>query len=264
MNGRRFGMLAAASLCRRELTRFYRERSRVIGAIVPPFVFWFLLGSGLGSSFRIPGMEGGVNYLQYFFPGTVVLVVLFTAIFSTISIIEDRREGFLQSVLVAPIPRSSVVAGKIFGGALLAFFQGMLFLLMAPSIGLHVDAAGAALIAATLLLIALGLTGLGFVIAWTLDSTQGFHAIMNLFLIPMWMLSGALFPITGAPVWLRAVVAVNPLTYGIAALQTGLRGSGQATAGPPSAVCLGVIAAFCVVTFAAAVFVARRPERAGH
>src|SRR5262245_11102954 len=111
--------LASYTLWERELVRFFRQKSRVIGALAPPVLFWFLIGSGLGKSFRVAPMleSSGINYLQYFFPGTVTLIVLFTAIFSTISIIEDRREGFLQSVLVAPLSRASLVLGKIMGGA---------------------------------------------------------------------------------------------------------------------------------------------------
>lgn len=252
--------LAAWSLARRELTRFFRERSRVIGALVPPFVFWFLIGSGLGDSFSSPGAPAGMTYLQYFFPGTVVLVVLFTAIFSTISIIEDRREGFLQSVLVAPIPRASVVAGKVLGGSLIAFAQGFLFLLLGPSVGLTLSPGGIVYVLGVLLLIALGLTGLGFAIAWKLDSTQGFHAIMNLFLIPMWMLSGSLFPVSGAPAWLKFLVWANPLTYGLAALQGSflVRGVPPRADGPAPALCLAVTFGFALLTFAASVRVARR------
>lgn len=240
---------AAGTLWRRELVRFYRDRARVVGALLPPLVFWFLIGSGLGGSFRAAGSE---NYLQYFFPGTVLLIVLFTAIFSTISVIEDRREGFLQSVLVAPIPRAALVLGKVLGGASLAFLQGLLFLALAPTVGLWPSAGGLALALATLALAALGLTGLGFAIAWRLDSTQGFHAVMNLFLIPMWMLSGALFPAAGAPGWLRALVAVNPVSYAVSALQAALL---SAPARP--GLCLGVLAAFAALTFAAGLFAAR-------
>src|SRR5229473_5426604 len=100
--------LAAMTLCRREMVRFYRQRSRMIGVIGSPLVFWFLIGSGLGGSFRHPNAPPDMNYLEYFFPGTIVLIILFTAIFSTISIIEDRKEGFLQSVIVAPVPRASI------------------------------------------------------------------------------------------------------------------------------------------------------------
>src|SRR5436305_8514035 len=134
--------LPALSLCKRELVRFLRQRHRIIGALATPIVFWLVIGAGMGRSFRFEGLPAGENYLQYFFPGTVLMILLFTAIFSTISIIEDRREGFLQSVLVAPVSRMSVVLGKVLGGAVLAFGQGLVFLLLGPLIGLRMTAGG--------------------------------------------------------------------------------------------------------------------------
>ena len=123
--------LSIWTLASRELVRFYRQRSRVVGALLPPVVFWGLIGAGLGGSFQ----AGGQGPIQYLFPGTVMLIVLFTGIFSTISLIEDRKEGFLQSVLIAPIPRASIVLGKLLGGSTLAWVQGAAFLVVAPAIG---------------------------------------------------------------------------------------------------------------------------------
>src|SRR5947209_4707062 len=170
----------------------------------------------MGRSFQAPGTAAGGTsggYMVYFFPGTVIMILLFTAIFSTISIIEDRREGFLQSVLVAPISRMAIVLGKLLGGTILAFGQGLVFLLLAPLIGVHFSAMSFIASCGILFIVSFALTGLGFCIAWRMSSTQGFHAIMNLFLMPMWFLSGALFPGRGAMRW---VMAVNPLTYGLA------------------------------------------------
>ena len=257
--------LPAITLWKREMVRFFRQRSRVVGAIVPPILFWFLIGSGLGASFHLPGMptlmDGtDVTYLQYFFPGTVVLIVLFTAIFSTISIIEDRHEGFLQSVLVAPVPRSAIVLGKIAGGTSLAFAQAVLFLALAPVAGLSVHWRGLIFLLVLLLIISFGLTGLGFFLAWKLDSTQGFHAIMNLLLIPMWLLSGTLFPVSGAPFWLRLIMRINPLTYGVDALREMLLVHGQPLqtnlASPWT--CLAISIVFSGVMFAVSVQTARQ------
>ena len=240
--------LAVYTLWLREIVRFARQRSRIVGALGSPIVFWFLIGSGLGQSFRPdPETATAGGYLEYFFPGTLALVVLFTAIFSTISIIEDRHEGFLQGVLVAPVPRAAIALGKILGGTTLALGQAAIFLMLAPlaHISLRIESLPALTI--VLLLIAFGLTGLGFLIAWHLDSTQGFHAIMNLFLIPMWILSGALFPAQGAAGWVRALMLVNPLTYGVSALRSLLYGSHQPQVGDPSfALSLAVIAFFAV------------------
>ena len=213
------GLLAPAlSLCRREIVRFLRQRHRVVGALATPLVFWILIGAGMGRSFRGSEVDGG-NYLQFFFPGTVLMILLFTAIFSTISIIEDRREGFLQSVLVAPVSRMSIVLGKVLGGTVLAFGQATLFLLLAPTVGIRPTLVGFALALLIMLIIAFALTALGFCIAWRMNSTQGFHAIMNLFLMPLWFLSGALFPAEGAMGGLKWVMRVNPLSYGLAALR---------------------------------------------
>src|SRR2546427_12623566 len=129
-------MPPALSLCRRELVRFIRQRHRIVGALATPLVFWMLIGAGMNRSFQTD-VPGGGNYLQYFFPGTILMILLFTAIFSTISVIEDRREGFLQSVLVAPVGRSAIVLGKVLGGTFLAFGQGLIFLFLAPTVHIH-------------------------------------------------------------------------------------------------------------------------------
>ncbi|MBX7168433.1 MAG: ABC transporter permease [Pirellulales bacterium] len=208
---------AIATLAGRELLRFVRQRSRVFGAVAQPALFWALFGAGLGPSFRLPGVAANVAYAEYFFPGVVVLVLLFTAIFTTISIIEDRREGFLQGVLVAPIPRWTMVFGKLAGGALLATGEGLAMLCLAPLAGFSPSlfaVLGAVLLLAVL---ALALTALGFAIAWQMESTQGFHAVMNLFLMPLWLLSGAFFPAASGP--LAWIVRLNPLTYGVGGLR---------------------------------------------
>src|SRR5579862_6190307 len=159
-------LLPAVSLARRELVRFLRQRHRIIGALATPIVFWLLIGAGMGRSFHAEGLPAGGNYLQYFFPGTVLMILLFTAIFSTISIIEDRREGFLQSVLVAPVSRMAIVLGKVLGGTVLAFGQGLIFLALAPLVGMHLTVGGFGLSALMMLVMSFSLTGLGFIIAW--------------------------------------------------------------------------------------------------
>ncbi len=244
-------MRAALSLTRRELIRFYRQRSRMIGVIGSPLVFWFLIGSGLRTSFRYPDAPPDVNYLEYFYPGTIVLVILFTAIFSTISIIEDRREGFLQSVIVAPVPRSSIALGKILGGTVLSLLQALILLLLAPAVGISLGFGSVLVIVVILAVISFGLTGLGFMIAWRMDSTQGFHAIMNLFLIPLWLLSGSLFPASGAAGWLKGLMIINPLSYGIAALREALYLQAPAPVHEFVAlpVAFAVTAAFAFLTF---------------
>jgi ABC-2 type transport system permease protein len=255
-------LLPALSLCRRELVRFLRQRHRIIGALATPIVFWLLIGGGMGRSFRGPGVsDAGGNYLQFFFPGTILMILLFTAIFSTISIIEDRREGFLQSVLVAPVPRMAIVLGKVLGGTVLAFGQALLFLLLAPTVGIHPPIAGLALAALMMAILAFSLTALGFCIAWRMNSTQGFHAIMNLFLMPLWFLSGALFPAEGAMGGLKWIMRLNPLSYGLTGLREAIYwghtiGTG-ANATPGFGVCLIVSVAFAAALFLLASAIAR-------
>jgi ABC-2 type transport system permease protein len=213
-------MLPAFTLWWREVVRFYRQRARVAGVILSPLLFWVVIGSGFGTSFRAGDGAGQQHYLDYFFPGALVMIILFTSIFTMMSVIEDRNEGFLLSVLVAPVPRSAIVLGKVLGGTTLATIQGLIFLVFAPLVGIHLTLGSFGLVILTVFLVSFALTALGFAIAWPMDSTQSFHAIINLFLIPLWLLSGALFPLSGASGWMRALMHINPLTYGVEALRT--------------------------------------------
>jgi len=222
---------AVVALTKRELIRFLRQRTRVIGAVGQPILFWILFGAGLRSSFTAPSwadsLSHTVSYQEYFLPGVAALIVLFTAIFSTISIIEDRREGFLQGILVAPVSRLSIVLSKLASGTMLAILQAGLFLLIGPLISaigpgspIEVTWSVTRMLMATafLVLIAAELTALGFIIAWPMNSTQGFHAVMSIFLMPMWLVSGAFFP-GGDSGWLYWLIRANPLTYGVAGLR---------------------------------------------
>jgi len=210
--------LSAFTLWWREIVRFYRQPARVVGVIISPLLFWVVIGAGFGTSLqaRATGQE---NYLNYFFPGALIMIVLFTSIFTMMSVIEDRNEGFLLSVMVAPVHRSSIVLGKVLGGTTLSAIQGVLFLVFAPLIGIRIGVEQFLVVLLIVFLTAFSLTALGFAIAWRMESTQGFHAIINLFLIPLWLLSGALFPVSGASGWIRWLMQVNPLTYGFDALQ---------------------------------------------
>ena len=212
-------MLPAFTLWWREIVRFYRQPGRVVGVLASPLVFWAVLGSGFGTSFRAGAGPGQEHYLDYSYPGILILIVLFTSIFTMMSVIEDRKEGFLLSVLVAPVPRTAIVLGKVLGGTTLAALQGMIFLVFAPFAGVHLDPVQILLVAVVVFLVSFSLTALGFAIAWPMDSSQAFHGIVNLFLIPMWLLSGALFSVSGASGWIRAIMYVNPLTYGVTALR---------------------------------------------
>ena len=244
------------SLWWREIVRFYRQRSRVIGVIASPVLFWVVIGSGFGTSFRGGSGAGNEHYLDFFFPGALIMIVLFTSIFTMMSVIEDRKEGFLLSVLVAPVHRSVIVLGKVLGGTTLSTIQGLVFLVFAPALRIHIGLAQLGLIVLAVFLIAFSLTALGFAIAWPMDSTQGFHAVINLFLIPLWLLSGSLFPLSGASIWIRVLMRANPLTYGVEALRALLF-----PAAPPAfplAWSLGILGVFAAVMFGIAFVLANR------
>jgi ABC-2 type transport system permease protein len=212
-------ILPAFTLWWREIVRFYRQPTRVVGVLASPLVFWLVLGSGFGNSFRSGAGSSQQHYLDYFYPGTLILIVLFTSIFTMMSVIDDRKEGFLLSVLVAPVSRTAIVLGKVLGGTTLAAVQGMVFLIFAPFAGVHLDVLQVLLVAVVVFLVSFSLTALGFAIAWPMDSSQAFHGIVNLFLIPMWLVSGALFSVTAASNWIQWIMRLNPLTYGVEALR---------------------------------------------
>lgn len=235
-------------LLRRDLVRFFRQRSRIVGALLQPLIFWLVIGSGLQGSFRMPSGPP-IGYMQYFYPGTLVLVVLFTSIFTTMSVIEDRQRGFLQAVLTAPVARPSLVLGKSLGSVTIAMLQAALFMLLSPLAGFSISTINFPLLALALAMIGLALSSVGFAIAWWLNSTQGYHVLMTVLLIPAWILSGAMFPLEGARSWLRLLMTWNPLAYGVELVRAALHGSaGLAT----SSLHLGVVAVFAAAAVALA------------
>jgi ABC-2 type transport system permease protein len=253
-------MLPAFTLWWREIVRFYRQRSRVVGVIASPLLFWLVIGSGFGTSFRAGNAPGQQHYLDYFYPGALIMIVLFTSIFAMMSLIEDRKEGFLLSVMVAPVPRSAIVLGKVLGGTTLSAIQGLIFLAFAPFVGVHMGIIDFLLVVFVVFLVSFALTSLGFAIAWPMDSTQAFHAIINLFLIPLWLLSGALFPLSGASGWLRLVMRLNPLTYGVEALRNLLYPQSPAVLPLPDSI--AALALFTILIFGLCFFrVNRRTTR---
>jgi ABC-2 type transport system permease protein len=253
-------LLPAFTLWWREIVRFYRQRSRVVGVIASPLLFWLVIGSGFGTSFRSGNAAGQQHYLDYFYPGALIMIVLFTSIFAMMSLIEDRKEGFLLSVMVAPVPRSAIVLGKVLGGTTLAAIQGLIFLAFAPFVGVRMGFVDFLLVVFVVFLVSFALTSLGFAIAWPMDSTQAFHAIINLFLIPLWLLSGALFPLSGASGWLRLVMRLNPLTYGVEALRNLLYPESPTVLPLPASI--AALALFTLVIFGLCFFrVNRRTTR---
>lgn len=237
--------LAVYSIWHREIVRFLKNRSRVTSSLLQPIIFWLLFAGALQtSSFR----PGNVAYGEYFFVGTLAMITLFTAIFSTITVIEDRKEGFLQGVLVSPVPRSAIALGKIAGGATLGWLLAVVFLCLAPLVGVPFTLSGIIETLLVLLLVAFSVTGLGFTIAWLMDSTAGYHGIMMVLLMPMLLLSGAFFPAEGAHPVMGVVMAANPLTYGVGALRHSLYG-GALEGIPSMALCLSVTVLFALGTF---------------
>jgi ABC-2 type transport system permease protein len=239
--------LPVLTLWRRDLVRFWREKTRVAGFVGSPLVFWLVIGSGF-------------NDLAFFFPGALTLTVMFSAIFSTMSIIEDRREGFLLSMLVSPAPRGAMVLGKLLGASTLAWLQGLIVLAFLPLTGLRATALAVGAAIGVLYLVAFAFTALGFVIAWKMDSSQGYHAVMNLVLFPLWMVSGALFSMTGAHGWMQWLMRVNPVTYATLALDR-LLGVPLDTGMPELATCVAVVAATGFLLWATATMVARRTSK---
>jgi ABC-2 type transport system permease protein len=196
----------------RDIIRYFRERSQLYGSLSRPILWLFVLGLGLrGSASGI----GNVNYTQFIFPGIIAMTAIFTSIQSAISIIWDREFGFLKEILVAPVPRTSIVIGKGLAGTTLSLIQGCIIILLAPLVHVHPPLVNIVPLILTLAVMSFGLTGIGIVIAARMTSFQGFGTIMNFIIMPMWFLSGALFPARNLPVWLNVLVRVNPLTYGV-------------------------------------------------
>lgn len=210
---------AAYAVWLRELTRFFAERTRIIGAIGQPLIYLVVMGTGFGATFRAAAIPQGFSYITFIYPGIVGMTVLFTALFSAVSVIWDREFGFLKEILVAPVSRASIVLGKVLGGATVATIQGTLLLALAPLVHVQLGLDQVLRLWLVMLLIAFALTSLGLAIASRMSSMESFQVIMNFLIVPMWLLSGAFFPLRGVPDWMRAIMQVDPLTYGVDALR---------------------------------------------
>jgi ABC-2 type transport system permease protein len=198
---------------KRELIRFSRDRLRILTSLVQPFLFLFVLGTGL-SRLAAAGTHG-VNLRTFVYPGVLCMAVMFTAMFSAASLVWDREFGFLREMMVAPVRRSSLVLGKCFGGATVAAFQGVIVLSLAPLVGIPYDAGLIAELFAVQLLLAFAITAFGVMIAARISQLQSFMALMQMAIMPMFFLSGALFPVSGLPQWLTILNRIDPLTYAV-------------------------------------------------
>jgi ABC-2 type transport system permease protein len=242
----------------RDLMRFLRQPSRIVGALGQPLIFWIVLGSGMASTFRMPGADK-LGYMEFFFPGVIVMVVLFASIFATVSVIEDRSAGFLQAVLVAPGSRASLVLGKSIGSASVALLQAAMFLALAPLAGFHYTQINWPLLVTISILASVGLTAFGFALAWLLDNIAAYHAIQMTLLVPLWVLSGAMFPVSDKHPVFAAIMRANPMTYATAGIRDALYGAtGSPVPGPSTATNLTVMAAFALATVLLATFVCYR------
>jgi ABC-2 type transport system permease protein len=237
----------------REMTRFFRDKSQIIVGSVRPITWLFFMGFGLGPSFRSPH---GAGYAQFVLPGITMMAVLFTAIQSAIGIIWDREFGFLKEMLVAPIPRTAIVLGKALGGTTLAVIEGLIVLILAPAIGVHLGLHQFVSCLAVMILVAFALSTLGITIASRMRSFEGFGAIMNFLVMPLFLLSGALFPLQGLPRWLGILVHLNPLTYGVDLMRGSLLGERHFMIGTS----LAVLAGFTLLMTAGAVWQFNRQD----
>src|SRR5947199_953402 len=202
----------------RETKTFAREKIRVVGMIGQPLLYLAVLGQGINSGVTL-NANGGINYLTFMYPGIIGMSILFTSIFSAVSIIWDREFGFLKEVLVAPVPRWAVALGKTFGGATIAIVQSTILIVMAPMIGIRLSLGMVIEMWVLAFLIGVALTSLGIAIAARMSSMQGFQMMMNFLVMPLYFLSGAMFPLSTAPSWMKALMVVDPLTYSVDGLR---------------------------------------------
>ena len=199
----------------REVLRYWREKSRIISSLIMPLLWLVIFGSGM-RGIELPGAQ---SYQTYIFPGILGMTLLFTSVFSGISVIWDREFGFLKEILVAPVSRASIVIGKALGSGTSALIQGFILLPLSFLVGVHLSPISFLILIPTMILISIGLVCIGLLIASMITSMEGFNFIMSLVIMPMFFTSGALFPLTSAPAWLRDFSYVNPLTYGVDVLR---------------------------------------------
>jgi len=231
----------------RDLKRYWYDKPRILASLGQPLLFLFVLGTALSPSFKGPM---NINFSEFIFPGIITMTVLFTSIFSAISIVWDREFGFLKEVLVAPISRWSIVVGKALGGSTVAVIQGCLMLALAPLVGVKLTPLIVVSTVLGMFLIALAVSALGIVIAARMKEMEGFQMVVNFLIMPLFFLSGALFPLDRLPEWLAVLTRLDPLTYGVDLL----RGFMLKINAFPMILNFSVIVGFCLVMMAIAVF----------
>src|ERR1041385_1291082 len=212
------GLKTVYTIWLREFKTFMREKVRIIAMIGQPLLYLLILGRGISAGLSL-NRAGNIDYLKFMYPGIIGMSILFTSIFSALSIIWDREFGFLKEVLVAPVPRWAVAMGKSLGGATVAMIQSVILIAMAPIIGIGLTPAVVLQLLLLAFLLSFAVTSLGVVIASRMASMQSFQMVMNFLVMPLYFLSGAMFPMASAPNWMKSLMVVDPLTYGVDALR---------------------------------------------
>jgi len=236
----------------RNMKRFIRSKSRIIGSISMPLFLLLFLGFGLNAVVTLPGNE---NYIAFLMPGMVAMSVLFSSVFSGITIIWDKQFGFLKETLVAPVTRLEIMIGQTVGGATTAFIQGIIILVLSLFIGLVVDNPFRFLVAFLFMaLIGISFTAFGIAIASRMEDMHGFQLIMNFIIFPVFALSGAFFPIKSLPLVMATATMLDPLTYGVEGIRYGLTGSSQID----PLICLAVLSGFTIATTAIGAYLFRK------
>lgn len=238
MSGR--DVIAIYVIWLRELKRFWREKARIITALVQPMMWLFIMGVGLGSAF---GRGGGFNYLQFVFPGIVSMTVLFAAINSGLSLVWDKEFGFFKEILISPVSRPAIVTGKILAGSTTAIIQGMVVLLLAPLVGVSLAPLVLAKSLAYMLVMAISLSSVGILFGARISTFHSYPLVMNFVVMPMFLLSGAMFPLHGVPRWMEVLALWNPVSYGVDIMRVAITGHGLFSPG----VSLGILGAMTVV-----------------
>lgn len=238
-------------LCKRELLRFVRERNQLYSALARPLLWLVFLGSGMRGAFR---EETGVSYIAFLLPGVVAMTILFGGLFSGVSTVWDRELGFLKEMMVAPVSRLTIVGGKLLAGAIVTSVQAVLTLAFAPLVGVSFSAASLAWLLGLILLTSVGVVGLALCIAARMRTLEGFGNVANFVALPLFFLSGSMYPLEHVPGWLEPIVAVNPITYAVDAMRQVAVG----TEGHAMALDLAVLASFAAVTTALATALFRR------
>jgi len=241
----------------REMKHFVRARSRIIGNIAMPFFFMAFMGIGIGANFDLSGTFSGISYLDFLAPGIIAMVLLFSSMFAGISVLYDRQFGFLKEILVAPVSRVSIVTGRVLAGMTTGLVQGLIVLLIAVALGVQItNIFGVLFSLIFILLISMSFVSLGIAFASRMQDMQGFQLIMNFIIMPIWILSGAFFPLEGLPPWLLTLSSLDPLTYGVEGLRYSLLGVSQI----PWFTSMAVLSVFSVAMIALSAWLFNKTE----